>query len=109
MQLLAVCENTRIKAYAHYVFASSIIEGNIERGKTGNLLRLEVKEGNAKEWTKNASLIKQQESTFFIDEVATEAGMYEYVYRDCDIKDELIVRVDELKNSKKEMLHSIRQ
>lgn len=100
MQSLDICENTSIKAYAHYVFACSIIEGNIKRSKTGRLLKLEVKEGNTKEWIQKVDLVKQTDSTFFIDKATTEPGMYEYVYRECDIEDELIVCVDELKNSR---------
>lgn len=107
MQFLNIHENTRIKAYAHYVFPCSIIEGYIEKSKTGRLLKIEVENGSEKKWTTDSMLIKQSGAVFSIEDPYAEPGMYEYVYRDCNIEDELIVRVDEIKNSRNNAIFNL--
>ena len=100
MWSLDISDDTRVRAYAHYVFPCAIIEGNMKRSKNGRLLKINVIDGDKSEWINNSSIIQQQGNYFVIDKLNYEDIMYEYVYRDCMKQDELVVRVDEIKNSK---------
>lgn len=95
--MLKIKENPSVQAYAYHAYLSSIIEGCIEAQADGLIMKIKVLNDSQHSWINHSKII-QNDAYFAIDQQSVESDMYEYVYRECDVNDELIVRVDILQN-----------
>lgn len=106
--MLKINSNPKVQVYAHHAFINAIVDETYEEDNH-NLMNLTVMNAEQSTWCKieRDTEVTIEKNSFVMNKKTNESNTESFVYRECNIVDELVIEVKHLQVGRKNSIFNL--